>query len=149
MSNVCGTDEQKLRLLRETGHYLSVPKGISMWPMLKSRENIVDLVPVQGLLKPLDLVLYYREADNRYVLHRILQVKENHYVIYGDNCWQKELVGHEQVVGVAERFFRKGRWVSVKNPFYLAYVHLWCDFLPVRRCLFRLRDRIKAKTRKS
>lgn len=149
MSNVCGTDEQKLKLLRETGHYLSVPKGISMWPMLKSRENVVDIVPVNGPLKRFDLVLYYRKSDNRYVLHRILQVKEKCYVIYGDNCWQKELVEHDRVVGVAERFFRRGRWVSVKNPLYLVYVHLWCDFLPVRRCLFRFRDLIKSKIRKS
>lgn len=138
-------DEQKRRLLEETGHYLSVPKGKSMWPMIKSQENIVDIVPVKGQLKRYDVALYYRETEKRYVLHRILGVKEGYYIFYGDNCWQKEIVPYEMVVGVAERFFRNGKWISVSHPLYLLYVHVWCDFLPLRRCLFRARDIIRTR----
>ena len=41
-------DEIKLKILQETGHYLSVPSGVSMYPMLKNIENVVDIVPVHG-----------------------------------------------------------------------------------------------------
>lgn len=26
---------------------------------------------------------------------------------------------------------------------YMTYVHIWCDFLPARRIIFRVRDKIK------
>lgn len=136
-------DKAKIREIQEKGHYYSVPKGISMKPMLQSRENVVDIVPFDGLLKKYDVALYYRETTNQYVLHRILEVKQDCYYFYGDNCWHREIVPHEAVVGVASQFFRKGRWIPVTDKKYLCYVHLWCDLLPLRRFLFRIRDKIK------
>lgn len=141
-------DEQKLHILKTTGHYLSVPKGISMWPMLKSRENVVDIVLPNGRLKKYDVALYYRASDNSCVLHRVLQVRDKDYVIYGDNCWQTEIVTDEQIIGVADKFYRNGKWIPVSNKGYLAYVHLWCDFLPARRLIIRIRDKIKREIKK-
>ncbi len=146
MNNIVG-DPEKLRLLRETGHYLSVPSGKSMFPMLRSRENVVDIVPFDGLLKKYDVALYYRPSDNRCVLHRILKVTETNYIFYGDNCWQTETVPFENVMGVAERFYKKGKWVSVDDRKYLLYVHVWCDFLPIRRFIIRARDAFARKIR--
>ena len=140
-------DDEKIRMLREYGHYFSVPKGISMKPMLKSQENIVDIVPIRGTLKKYDLALYFRPSTNQYVLHRILGVESDNFIFYGDNCWQKELVPKDAVIGVAVQFSRNGTWIPVTNPWYLIYVHLWCDFLPVRRIIFRLRDGIKRRLR--
>ena len=136
-------DEQKWKLLQETGHYLSVPSGVSMYPMLKNKENVVDIVPVQGRLNKYDVALYYRPTDNKCVLHRVLRVVEDHYIFYGDNCHAAEYVDEEQIIGVADRFYRGGKWVSVRNPWYLLYVHLWCDLLPVRVFVFRVRDKLR------
>lgn len=136
-------DEQKIRILRETGHYLSVPKGVSMYPMLKSRENVVDVVELQGKLKKYDVALYYRKEDNKCVLHRVIAVKDTHYVFFGDNCWQREMVPHGDVMGVAARFFRKGKWVDVDDRRYMAYVRFWYFILPLRRPVYWLRDKAK------
>ena len=136
-------DEQKWKLLQETGHYLSVPSGVSMYPMLKNKENVVDIVPVQGRLNKYDVALYYRPTDNKCVLHRVLRVVEDHYIFYGDNCHAAEYVEEEQIIGVADRFYRGGKWVSVRNLWYLLYVHLWCDLLPVRVFVFRVRDKLR------
>ena len=136
-------DEQKWKLLQETGHYLSVPSGVSMYPMLKNKENVVDIVPVQGRLNKYDVALYYRPMDNKCVLHRVLRVVEDHYIFYGDNCHAAEYVEEEQIIGVADRFYRGGKWVSVRNLWYLLYVHLWCDLLPVRVFVFRVRDKLR------
>ncbi len=141
-------DEQKMRLLKETGHYLSVPKGKSMFPMLKSKENVVDVVPLQEPLKKYDVALYFRPSDGKYVLHRILRIMDEEYIFYGDNCWEAEHVKPEQVVGVASSFLWKGKWVSPKNGWYRAYVHLWCDLLPIRVFIFRVRDKLKREWKK-
>ena len=141
-------DEKKLKILHETGHYLSVPKGISMKPMLKSGSNVVDIVPATSDLKKYDVALYWRETDKSCVLHRVLDVKDDHYIFYGDNCFQKEIVSKDDIIGVAAQFYRNGKWISVNNTKYMLYVHLWCDFLPLRCFIFRIRDAFKSKFRK-
>lgn len=136
-------DEAKLKELYENGHYYSVPRGVSMWPLLKNRENIADIVPFEGLLKRYDVALYYRPHTNQYVLHRILKVKADYYIFYGDNCWQKEIVPFDMVVGVASRYYRNGKWIKADDMRLKVYAHIWCDFLVVRRMLFKVRDRLK------
>ena len=142
-------DDEKIRQLKEYGHYYSVPRGISMKPMLKNRENVVDIVPITTDLKKYDLALYFRPSANQYVLHRILGVENEYYIFYGDNCWQKERIPKEAVVGVAAQFRWHETWIPVTNLWYQMYVHLWCDFLPVRRVIFRVRDGIKRRFRKN
>lgn len=136
-------DEAKLKELYERGHYYSVPKGVSMWPLLKNRKNIADIVPFDGLLKRYDVALYYRPQANQYVLHRILKVEKDCYIFYGDNCWQKEIVPHDMVVGVAARFYRNGKWIEAGDIRLKIYAHIWCDALVVRRVIFRIRDKVK------
>lgn len=136
-------DEAKLKELYERGHYYSVPKGVSMWPLLKNRKNIADIVPFDGLLKRYDVALYYRPQANQYVLHRILKVEKDCYIFYGDNCWQKEIVPHDMVVGVAARFYRNGKWIEADDIRLKIYAHIWCDALVVRRVIFRIRDKVK------
>ena len=136
-------DEAKLKELYERGHYYSVPKGKSMWPLLKNRENVADIVPFEGLLKKYDVALYYRPQTNQYVLHRILKVEDGYYIFYGDNCWQKEIVPYDMVVGVASRYYRNKKWIEAGDIRLRIYAHIWCDALIVRRVIFRLRDKLK------
>lgn len=142
------TDRSKVDVLRKTGHYFSVPSGVSMWPMLKSGENTVDIVEPQAPLKRYDVVLYYRPSDDKCVLHRILKVKEKHFVIYGDNCHTTEIVPHDAVIGIAAQFYKNGKWISVNSRRYMLYVHLWCDFLPLRRAIIRVRNHIRGRRKK-
>lgn len=143
-------DKAKLKELKEHGHYYSVPRGVSMWPMLKNTKSIVDIVPFEGRLKKYDVALYYREEQHKYVLHRILGVKKTHYIFYGDNCWTKEIVPLETVVGVASQFKRdsQSEWISVHDKRYRCYVHLWCDLLHLRRLLLWMQSKIKTKQEK-
>lgn len=141
-------DKAKLKELEINGHYYSVPRGISMWPLLKNRNNVADIVPFQGLLKKYDVALYYRPTTNQYVLHRILRIEKDCYIFYGDNCWQKEIVPHDMVVGVAARFYRKGKWIDANDIRLRAYAHIWCDVLVVRRVIFRVRDEMKKAVRR-
>lgn len=105
-------------------------------------QGTVIIEPVNRKLKRYELPLYKR-ANGQYVLHRILQAKEEGYVIRGDNCWTKEYpVRQEQILGVVTGFYRDNTYISVRNPLYRLYVHLWCDFFWVHRTAIRLKRRL-------
>ena len=65
-----------------TGIFTNV--GDSMMPLLRQRRDIIHISKVEGRLKKYDVPLYKRD-NGQYVLHRILKVRENDYVICGDN----------------------------------------------------------------
>ncbi len=138
----------QLAELEQRGCYFSVPRGRSMWPMLRSKQDVVEIHALNGPAKRYDLVLYIRGSEQG-VIHRVLRVRDAEYIIAGDNCWQKEYVKREQVRGIATRFCRSGKWHDVEDPGYRLYVHLWTDFFWLRRPLFYLRDRAKRLLRLS
>jgi len=125
--------------LEKHGFYLSVPKGISMKPMILNQEGICEVHKLEGMAKRYDLVMYVR-PNGQGVIHRVMHVREKEYVILGDNCWRLEHVPHDWVKGIVKRFYRKGKWYDVNNFWYLVYVHIWSDFLFIKCPLFCVRD---------
>ena len=109
--------------------------------------DTIIIEPVHGRLKRYDLPLY-RRPDGKYVLHRILHVKKNGYVICGDNRWWKENVPDEWIVGVVTEFYRREEHIYITDRKYRLYVHLWCDFFWIRVLILRVKhilQRIKKK----
>ena len=143
---------KQLEELREKGYYFSVPKGISMKPMIQNRRGIVEIHTLKDIAKKYDVVLYNRIRpqfpDGQGVLHRVIEVHDDHYIIMGDNCWQREYVLHKDTVGIMTRFYRKGRWIDVNDKGYQLYVRIWMLTMPVRRPLFFIRDKAKGLLRK-
>lgn len=134
----------QLEELEKRGMYLSVPSGRSMWPMLRSRQDIVEIRRLERPAKRYDVVLYLRGEDRDGVLHRVLHVREQDYVIAGDNCWWKEYIPKERVAGIATRFYRKGRWYEMDHRGYRLYVHLWTDLFFLRSPLLYVREKARA-----
>lgn len=111
--------------------------GDSMFPMLRDRRDTVIIEPVKGRLKRYDLPLY-RRPNGQYVLHRILKVKPEGYVICGDNRYVKEdSVPEEWILGVVTGFYRNNRFIAVDDWRYRLYVHVWCDFFLMRVLLLK------------
>lgn len=137
----------QLEELNKHGRYLSVPRGVSMWPMVLNKEGIVEIEKLERLARRYDLVLYIR-GEEQGVIHRVLRVREKDYVIAGDNCWRREYIPKDRVVGIAVRFYRKGKWYEVTDWRYRIYVHLWTDLFFIRMPLLFLRDKTKAVLRK-
>ena len=137
----------QLEELNKCGKYFSVPRGISMWPMILNKEGIVEIHRLDRPARRYDVVLYIR-GEEQGVIHRVLHVRANDYIIAGDNCWQKEYVPKDQIVGIAVRFYRKGKWYEVTDRRYRLYTHLWTDFFFLRRPLLWLRDKGKGLARK-
>ena len=126
--------------LKEDGFYVSTTVGVSMWPMLRNRRDRVILRPLkegERLLR-FDLPLY-RRRDGKYVLHRIIGVKDGFYVIRGDNTYTKEKVMDAQIVGVVSEFYRKDRNIKADNKKYRAYVRFWNLIYPVRWLMHKIR----------
>lgn len=117
-------------VLRTEGYHVSTTSGVSMWPMLRDRRDTIILSLPEGRLRKYDIPLY-RRGDG-YVLHRIIEVKKDHYIICGDNCIRKEYVKDEQIIGVLTGFYRNDRQVNLKSVGYRLYVRIWCGLYPVR-----------------
>lgn len=112
--------------------------------MLRSKRDIVEIHRLECPAERCDLVLYVRGEEQQGVLHRVIAVREKDYVIAGDNCWWREVVPHGQVVGIAVRFYRGGRWHEVTDPGYRLYARVWTDLFYVRRPFLWLRDKAAA-----
>ena len=129
--------------LRETGKLIYTNKGDSMMPLIRQDRDLLVIVPAQGRLKKYDVPLYRRD-DGKYVLHRILKVRREDYVICGDNRWKKEYgISDRHIIGVLSAVVRDGKEVSVTDRRYRFYVHLWCGCFPVRAALIRAKDKLK------
>ena len=130
------------------------PKGISMLPLLRQGRDSVFLSFPPDKLKKHDIVLYQRE-NGQYVLHRIIEVREDDkvYTCIGDNQFMIEPgLRHDQMIAVVTAFTRGERKHSVDEPIYRMYCSLWYHSRPLRyfafrviRKLRRIIGRLKAK----
>ena len=59
----------QLEQLEKEGNYYSVPRGISMWPMIRNKKDVVEIQKLEGLAKRYDLVMYVR-GENRQGVHK-------------------------------------------------------------------------------
>lgn len=130
-----GTIEQ---VLKEQGFFASTAVGISMEPMLRHRKDTIVISPVEGQLKKYDVPLYRR--GGAYVLHRIVRVLPDSYIICGDNCMEREYgITDEQIIGVLTGIYRNDKAVDMNGLPYQIYVRLWVFLYPLRRLIKRLR----------
>lgn len=129
--------------IEKSGGIVYTNVGDSMMPYIKQGRDILVISKVYGKLKKYDVPLYKRN-NGQYVLHRILKVREKDYVICGDNRWNKEYgITDRHIIGVLTGVIRNGREIPVTNRKYRIYVHLWCDFFPLRAFIIRVRQFLK------
>lgn len=133
--------------LEKNGNLVFTNKGTSMMPLLRQdRDLMVIEKKGEERCKKYDAVLFKR--GDKYVMHRILKVRPDDYYIVGDNNRRGEYVREQQILGVLKQVVRDGRTISVKDPAYLCYVHLWCDAFPLRAGILFLRDSAYAAGRR-
>ena len=129
-------------VLSEGGTVDITVTGNSMFPMLKHRVSRVRL-SVAGELSIGDIPLYRRD-NGKFVLHRIVDLKNGTYTCCGDNQWTLETgLRKDQMVAVVTDFARGTRWVSCQNPVYRLYWKFWIAVRPLRRLVFGGFARVK------
>ena len=117
--------------LRENGAYILKTAGTSMRPLFKEGRDTVIIEKAANPLKKYDVALY-RAAEGRYILHRVIAVRDGYYVIRGDNTYVKEKVDFNDVVGVLVSFRRGEKLHTVNEMGYRCYSRLWNFIYPVR-----------------
>lgn len=123
--------------LKQDGYVVAIPTGSSMWPMLRAKHDSVVLEPLQGRLQRRQVALV-QQADGQYVLHRVVEVHDQDYLLCGDNQWiPAPHAGDAQIRGVVSGFFRGSRYIACNSRLYRFYSWLWCSVWPVRRIFLR------------
>ena len=127
-------------VLEKNGVLVYTNVGSSMMPLLRQRRDIIEIRKKDPATrcKRYDAVLY--KYGNKYILHRVLKVRPRDYVICGDhNIWREYGITDDQILGVMTRVIRNGKSIYPTDWRYKLYVHLWCDFFPVRASILYLK----------
>ena len=106
-------------------------RGVSMLPMLRQGKDSVELAPLPEKLKKYDLPVYRRKSG-QLVMHRVVAVKEDHYICLGDNTEEYETIYPEQMIGVVTAFKRKEKRIETDAKGYRLYCRLWRPTRPLR-----------------
>lgn len=131
--------------IKRTGRIIYTNVGDSMMPLIKQGRDVLVISAINGRLKRYDIPLYKRDSG-QYVLHRILKVRKNDYVICGDNRCNKEYgITDRHIIGVLSGIIRDGREIPVTDIKCRIYAHLWCDLFPVRVLIIRIRQIFKRR----
>ena len=130
-------------ILARDGKLVYKNRGDSMLPLIREGRDLVLIERFQSPPRKYDIPLYQRDTGE-YVLHRILRIRKDGYVLCGDNQWKRETgIQARHLVGVMTAVIRDGRQVPLNGWPYRLYVHAWCDFFPVRAGIIRVRNRFR------
>lgn len=131
--------------IQKSGKLIYTNVGNSMMPFIRQGRDILIISKVNGRLKRYDVPLYKRDSG-QYVLHRVLKVRKDDYVICGDNRYVKEYgITDKNIIGVLTAVIRNGKEIPVTDYKYRIYVHLWCDFFPIRVGIIRIKQFVERR----
>ena len=131
-------------VIQKQGFYAGTTVGVSMYPMLRNRRDTIVLKPKKGKLKKYDVPLY--KVGQKYVIHRVIKVITDGYIIRGDNLVLKERVPDSAILGVLTEFYRNPnnmdqsnarisndvKPINMKGLKYNLYVRVWHYSFPIR-----------------
>ncbi|MBQ5951449.1 MAG: hypothetical protein IJL66_04835 [Lachnospiraceae bacterium] len=126
-------------LLSEQGEFTYRVVGQSMLPLLR-RETDLFTAKKKGpeRCRKYDVALY--RSGDQYILHRVIAVRENDYVIRGDhNGFNEYGITDADILAVMTGFTRKGKVHSVDEPLYRLYSRIWVGSFPVRMLYRKVR----------
>ena len=139
-------------VLENDGVLAQPTSGCSMLPMLRQNRDTVIIGKITSPLKNNDVVFYQRKTGE-YVLHRIVKIENNGYVIRGDNCYYNECdITDDNILGILNGFYRDEKYIDCKTSTgYKFYVFAVRSTYYLRLILMKLRiflSKIKKKITK-
>ena len=140
-----GEIEPILDEVLDSGSEISLmASGVSMEPYIRDKTDKITIEKVTGELKKGDVPLYKRD-NGRFVLHRIIGIGDDGYIMRGDNQWVTEYpVKKSSIKAVLKSVERDGRVISVDGT----YSKLYRLFLPVIRFRRKVMNFIKYRYNK-
>jgi hypothetical protein len=132
------------RMFRQEGKksVTFIVRGFSMRPFLEDGRDKVVLVPPREP-KIGDVVLA-EISEKRYALHRVIKVENGIYTMRGDGnpLRMTEQFTQDKIIGLADGFIRKGKFVSTDSRQWRCYSAVWNIMKPLRRILLAIYRRI-------
>ncbi len=102
-------------VIERDGTLVYTNTGYSMLPLIRPTGDLIVIKKCTKPLKKYDVPLYKR-TNGQYVLHRIVRVKKDGYVIVGDNCTYTEHgIKDEQIIGVLHSVIRDGEEILMNS----------------------------------
>ncbi len=137
-------------ILEKTGTYTGLTVGISMQPLLHAQKDNIIVVRPEERLKKYDVALYVT-SYGKYIMHRVIEVCDDHYVIMGDNLLKKEYVTDDMICGKLIGFYKNGKhYVDCENSkLYKFYSKLIVAIIPIKPALFFVRRCVTYPFRKT
>ena len=132
------------RMFRQEGKksVTFIVRGFSMRPFLEDGRDKVVLSPPREP-KIGDVVLA-EISEKRYALHRVIKVENGIYTMRGDGnpLRMTEQFTQDKIIGLADGFIRKGKFVSTGSRKWRCYSEVWNILKPLRRILLAIYRRI-------
>ena len=125
-------------ILAKQGKLVYTNVGTSMMPLLRQHHDLLIIAPKpEGRLKMWDVPLYRRD-NGQYVMHRVLWVRKNDYILCGDNQYYPETgIQDRHIIGVLESRSRDGKVLPSATSFmsscgvsFSLSVRYWCSSIP-------------------
>lgn len=107
--------------------------GASMLPLLRQGKDLFTVIKKGPERCSRGDVVLYHVPQGKYILHRIVEVLPDSYVLLGDNCITKETgIRDEDILGVMTAFVRGGKQFHVRDRSYRIYTALILALNPGR-----------------
>ncbi len=151
MENMQDITNYKIEI-EKNGVIAFVPKGNSMWPILKNKGQsvIIRKKTAEEIIEPFAVIFYERE-NGSLVLHRVLELRNNSYIVCGDSQFELEKVYERQVFGVMEGFYNRKKYIKATDPTYLKKVRNWYKRKTLRKIrinCFNFKNRVISKLKR-
>ena len=101
-----------------------VPTGNSMWPTLKHKGQSVIVEAKKERLNKFDVALYVR-GQNNFILHRVMEVFDDGYLMCGDSQFALEKVDEDQIFGKMIGFYRGKKYIDCNDEKYKKQIVSW------------------------
>lgn len=103
------------------GEFSITPNGISMLPLLRPGIDSVTLVSPNNIKKG-DIVLYRRD-NGKFVLHRVMIIKNNEYIMCGDNQKRFEYgITSAHLLAKVKEMYREDEKINTESKQYKKYL---------------------------
>lgn len=117
--------------IAEKGFSVLMTNGDSMFPLIKENNSRVIVEKPVFPLKKYDVAVYKR--GNRYIMHRVVKVKNGRYYTCGDNRIRIDKnVTEADIVAVMRGVCTDGKYVWCDDEAYAKYAKMVCRQYPMR-----------------
>ena len=123
--------------IEKQGEIAFVPRGNSMWPFIKNKGQTVVIARKSERLNKYDVAFYSNDGVHA-VLHRVIEVLPDGYVLCGDSQFAPEKVTEEKVFGVMKCFYQGKKCIDANDQRYLKKVKKWHKNQKIRKFKVKL-----------